>query len=93
MNLSRLTIARTRSVAVIAAVTGTLTLLTVAPAAAAGQPDDHAPCLAAVFQAQAVAAPRTVSDRIHVIRTEWLQGLPFGQALKPLATAPYDCPE
>lgn len=62
-----------------------LVLLPAGPAVAAQQPNDQATCLAAVFQAQAVDAPRTVSDRILEIRALYLQGSPFGQALKPLA--------
>jgi len=60
-------------------------LLQGGPAAAGQQPDQHAPCLAHVFQAQAVAAPQTVSDRILEIRELYLEGNPFGLALKPLA--------
>lgn len=68
-----------------AAGTGALLLLTAGPAVAAQVPDEHATCLGEVFQAQAVAAPRTVSDRIHEIRELYLDGTPFGQALRPLA--------
>ena len=58
------------------------------PAAAAGSPDEQAPCLAHVFQSQAVSAPQTVSNRILEIRDLYLQGAPFGQVLKPLAQGP-----
>ena len=58
------------------------------PAAAAGAPSQQAPCLAHVFQAQAVSAPQTVSDRILEIRELYLDGAPFGQVLKPLAQGP-----
>jgi len=68
-----------------AGVVGVLVTLGAGPAAAAGEPDDRASCLAHVFQAQAVAAPQTVSDRILFIREFLLEGGQFGQALKPLA--------
>ena len=68
-----------------AAVAGALLLPSAGPAVAAQAPNEHATCLAAVFQAQAVAAPRTVSDRILEIRELYLDGSPFGQALQPLA--------
>lgn len=58
--------------------------LVAAPASAAQAPDEHAPCLATVFQAQAVAAPQTVSDRILEIRELYLEGDQFGQVLRPL---------
>ena len=38
------------------------------PAATAEAPNQQVPCLAHVFQAQAVSAPQTVSDRILEIR-------------------------
>ena len=68
-----------------AAAIGTLVLVIAGPAASAQEPNARASCLAKVFQAQAVAAPQTVSDRIHFIREFFLEGSPFGQALKPLA--------
>lgn len=67
-----------------AAVAGVLVLLSAGPATAAGEPDEHAPCLATVFQSQAVSGPRTVSDRILYIREFELQGDRFGQVLSPL---------
>jgi hypothetical protein len=59
--------------------------LTAGPAAAAQAPNENAPCLATVFQAQAVAAPQTVSNRILEIRDLYLDGTPFGQVLQPLS--------
>lgn len=56
-----------------------------APASAAGRPAPEASCLAVVFQAQAVAGPRTVSDRIAEIRDLFLGDTPFGTVLAPLA--------
>ena len=67
-----------------AGVAGALLLLAAGQAPAAAAPDGHAPCLATVFQAQAVEAPRTVSNRILEIRDLYLEGDPFGQVLKPL---------
>lgn len=69
-------------------VAGALLFLTAGPAAAAQEPNEHAPCLATVFQAQAVAAPQTVSNRILEIREFYLDGAPFGQVLKPLTQFP-----
>lgn len=92
MKLSTVT-ARTRPAAFTAGVAATLMLLTATPASAAGAPDQHAPCLAYVFQAQAVEAPQTVARRIQEIRALYLGDAPFGQALKPLTTLPYNCPE
>jgi hypothetical protein len=60
-------------------------VVTAGPAGAAGTPDANATCLAEVFQAQAVSAPRTVSNRILEIRELYLQGAAFGQVLQPLA--------
>ena len=68
----------------VAGLAGGLLLLTGGPAVAAGAPNDQAPCLPHVFQAQAVEAPQTVSDRILEIRELYLEGAPFGQVLKPL---------
>jgi hypothetical protein len=68
-----------------AGIAGTLVFLTAGPASAAQEPNEHAPCLATVFQAQAVAAPRTVSDRILFIREVLLGDAQFGQVLQPLA--------
>jgi hypothetical protein len=63
-----------------------LALAVAAPAAsAAGAPNENSSCLAKVFQAQAVDAPRTVSDRIKEIREFFLGDTPFGQVLYPLA--------
>lgn len=59
-------------------------LLTGGPASADQGPNEHAPCLARVFQAQAVEAPQTVSNRILEIRELYLEGAAFGQVLKPL---------
>ena len=42
-------------------------------------------CLAKTFQAQAVEAPQTVSNRIKEIREYFLGDTPFGQVLFPLA--------
>lgn len=67
-----------------AGMAGGLIVLTGGPAAAAGGPNDHAPCLAQVFQAQAVSGPRTVSSRILEIREDLLGDDAFGQVLKPL---------
>ena len=69
-----------------AAAVGALVLLAGAPAAsAAGAPNDRSSCLAKVFQAQAVEAPQTVSNRIKEIRELFLGDTPFGQVLYPLA--------
>ena len=73
-----------------AGVAGTLVLLTAGSAwawkaSAAQEPNGHATCLANVFQAQAVAAPQTVSDRILFIRDVLLGDDQFGQVLQPLA--------
>ncbi len=75
------------SIATTAAV-GVSVLAVGGPAAAAEAPSQQAPCLAHVFQAQAVSAPQTVSDRILEIRELYLDGAPFGQVLKPLAQGP-----
>ena len=74
----------TRSAATVG-IAGALLLLTAGTAAAAQEPNEHATCLAVVFQAQAVSAPRTVSDRILEIRDLYLDGASFGQVLQPLA--------
>ena len=64
------------------------------PAAAAGAPDEQAPCLAHVFQSQAVSAPQTVSNRILEIRDEaWedgtsCAGLVLDPTLVPVAARP-----
>lgn len=80
---------RTSAISVAAAVAaGAAVLVAGGPAAAAGAPSPQAPCLAQVFQAQAVAAPQTVSDRILEIRELYLDGAPFGQVLTPLAQGP-----
>ena len=68
-----------------AGVAGTLVLLTAGSASAAQEPNGHATCLAEVFQAQAVGAPQTVSDRILFIRDVLLGDDQFGQVLQPLA--------
>jgi hypothetical protein len=68
-----------------AGVATTLFFLTAGPASAAQEPNGHATCLAEVFQAQAVAAPQTVSDRILFIREVLLGDDQFGQVLQPLA--------
>ncbi|GAA1478474.1 hypothetical protein GCM10009623_29200 [Nocardioides aestuarii] len=62
-----------------------LLVLTPGPASAAGEPADEASCLARVFQAQAVEAPRTVAARILEIREFYLGDDAFGQVLQPLA--------
>ena len=67
---------------------GATVLAVGSPATAAGAPSQQAPCLAHVFQAQAVSAPQTVSGRILEIRELYLDGAPFGQVLKPLAQGP-----
>jgi hypothetical protein len=72
-------------IAVSAGVAGAALFLTAGPAAAAQAPNGNAPCLATVFQAQAVAAPQTVSNRILEIRELYLDGAAFGQVLQPLA--------
>lgn len=64
---------------------GALVLVVAGPAGAAQSPNENATCLGKVFQAQAVEAPRTVSNRILEIRKYYLEGTPFGQALKPLS--------
>jgi hypothetical protein len=69
----------------VAAATGALIVGGAGPAGAAQSPNDNATCLGKVFQAQAVDEPRTVSNRILEIREFYLEGTPFGQALKPLA--------
>ncbi|HSF37992.1 MAG TPA: hypothetical protein VLA70_17835 [Nocardioides sp.] len=69
-------------------VVGVAVLAVGGPASAAGAPSPQAPCLAQVFQAQAVSAPQTVSDRILEIRELYLDGAPFGQVLTPLAQGP-----
>lgn len=80
----------TRSI-VTAAVAATVVVVgSAGPAAAAQEPNGQASCLATVFQAQAVAAPQTVSDRILEIREFMLQGAPFGQVLKPLAIKAFE---
>lgn len=80
---------RASMISVTMAVTaGAAVLAAGGPAAAAGAPSPQAPCLAHVFQAQAVSAPQTVSDRILEIRELYLDGAPFGQVLKPLAQGP-----
>jgi hypothetical protein len=68
-----------------AAAVGLLAFVVATPSAHAAGPNDRASCLGKVFQAQAVEAPQTVSDRIHLIRENFLGGTPFGQALLPLA--------
>lgn len=90
MNISRIATVSTRSVALAAAAAAAV-LLPAAPATAAGAPDEHAPCLAVVFQAQAVGAPQTVALRIREIRTDLLGDDKFGQVLQPLAKAPSTC--
>lgn len=75
------------SMAAVAAAGG-LVLAAGGPAGAAQAPNESAPCLAQVFQAQAVSAPQTVSDRILEIRELYLEGSPFGQVLKPLTQGP-----
>ncbi|HSK27153.1 MAG TPA: hypothetical protein VK894_09615 [Jiangellales bacterium] len=76
-----------------AAAAGALVLGMAGTAAAAQQPSGQGSCLAKIFQAQAVDAPRTVSDRILFIRDFELHGDPFGQALKPLARGTFEyCP-
>ena len=80
-----------RSMRLITAVAGAAAFSVVAvggPAVAAGAPSQQAPCLAEVFQAQAVSSPQTVSNRILEIREFYLEGAPFGQALKPLTQGP-----
>jgi hypothetical protein len=79
-----------------AGIVGGLLLLSAGPAAAAGAPaagpgapDDRAVCLATVFQAQAVAGPRTVSDRILEIKEFLLGDDQFGQAIQVLLR--YSC--
>lgn len=80
---------RTSAISVATAVTAGVAVLVVGgPASAAGAPSQQAPCLAHVFQAQAVSAPQTVSDRILEIRELYLDGAPFGQVLTPLAQGP-----
>ena len=77
-----------RSVSVkvcVAAMATGLVLGAAGPASASQSPNENASCLGTVFQAQAVDEPRTVSNRIHEIRELYLDGTPFGQALKPLA--------
>lgn len=69
----------------VALITSGLVLAGAATAHAAQSPNENASCLGVVFQAQAVDEPRTVSNRIHEIREFFLDGTPFGQALKPLA--------
>lgn len=54
-------------------------------ASAAGSPNENSSCLAKTFQAQAVEAPQTVSNRIKEIREFLLGDWQFGQALQPLA--------
>lgn len=54
-------------------------------ASAAGSPNENSSCLAKTFQAQAVEAPQTVSNRIKEIREYFLGDTPFGQVLFPLA--------
>ena len=54
-------------------------------ASAAGSPNENSSCLAKTFQAQAVEAPQTVSNRIKEIRELFLGDTPFGQVLFPLA--------
>ena len=73
-----------RTIAV-AALTGTVIVGAAGTAGAAQSPNENATCLGKVFQAQAVEAPRTVSNRILEIREFFLEGTPFGQSLKPLA--------
>lgn len=68
-----------------AGIAGAVLFLTAGPAAAAQEPNEHAPCLATVFQAQAVAAPQTVSNKILEIREFLLGDDQFGQVLQPLA--------
>jgi hypothetical protein len=76
-----------------AAAAGALVLVVGAPgASAAGAPNDNSSCLAKVFQAQAVEAPQTVSNRIKEIREFFLGDTPFGQVLHPLAQVK-DCAE
>jgi hypothetical protein len=71
--------------AAVTGVAGAVLFLTTGPAAAAQAPNESAPCLATLFQAQAVAAPQTVSNRILEIRDLYLDGTPFGQVLQPLS--------
>jgi hypothetical protein len=68
-----------------AAAAGLLAFVVATPTANAEGPNEMASCLGKVFQAQAVEAPRTVSDRIHFIRENFLGDTPFGQVLLPLA--------
>jgi hypothetical protein len=68
-----------------AAAAGFLAFVVTTPAANAAGPNERASCLGKVFQAQAVEAPQTVSDRIHFIRANFLGETPFGQVLLPLA--------
>lgn len=66
---------------------GALVLVLGSPAATAapGTPNENSSCLAKIFQAQAVEAPQTVSNRIKEIRENFLGDGQFGQALQPLA--------
>jgi hypothetical protein len=77
-----------------AAAAGALVLVVGAPGASAapGAPNENSSCLAKIFQAQAVAAPQTVSNRIKEIREFFLGDTPFGQVLHPLAQVK-DCAE
>jgi hypothetical protein len=68
-----------------AAAAGVLAFVVATPVASAEGPNEPASCLAKVFQAQAVEAPQTVSDRILFIRENFLGDTPFGQVLLPLA--------
>lgn len=61
-------------------------------ASAVGSPNENSSCLAKTFQAQAVEAPQTVSNRIKEIRELFLGDTPFGQVLFPLAQVK-DCAE
>ena len=69
----------------IASAAGVLALVIASPAAQAAGPNERASCLGKVFQAQAVEAPQTVSNRIHFIREFFLGDTPFGEVLRPLA--------
>ena len=77
-----------------AAVVCAIALLAGSPSASAapGSPNGSSSCLAKIFQAQAVAAPQTVSDRIAFIREYLLGDWQFGQALQSLAHIK-DCSE
>ena len=71
--------------ATVLAAAGLVIVLGGPAASASGTPNENSSCLAKTFQAQAVEAPQTVSDRIKEIREYFLGDTPFGQVLFPLA--------